>query len=148
MKRQCQSNKVFNITLAATGEQYGLNNMATIEEMKSAVIGGDRRILTLEKVKALTGKRIGTIYFDFQPSQHPKVDEFIVGEIKSEFDLHPDKKSVMKEFKDRPHLIKRMKTTLEIITDDGRRTFLRANAVNSGIFTGPNADYEVWFKEF
>ena len=122
--------------------------MVTIEEMKKAVIAGDTRILTIEKAKGLTGKRIATIYFDFQPRHQPAVDEFTVGEIKSEFELHPDKKSVLRELKDKPHLIKRMKSTLEIVTDEGRRTSLRANAFNSGIFTGPNIDYEVWFKEF
>lgn len=122
--------------------------MVTVEEMKKAVQVGDSRILTIEKAKGLTGKKIATIYFDFKPSQQPKVDEFVVGEIKSEFDLHPDQKSVIREFKSKPHLIKKMKSTLEIITIEGRRTSLRAYPFRSEIFTGPDTDYEVWFKEF
>lgn len=136
------------INLATTGKQCGKHTMATLEEMQHAIRTGDSRILTIDQVKVLTGKRIGTIYFDFQPSHRPEVDEFVVGEMKSEFELHPDKKSVLREFKDKPHIIKRMKSTLEIMTMEGRRTFLRASTFNSGIFTGPDKDYEVWFKEF
>ncbi len=121
--------------------------MASLEEMRKAVEGGITRILTLERVKGLTGKRIATIYFDFRLNHLPQVDEFVIGEIKSEYDLHDDKPKVLKEFKDKPHLIKKMKSTYEILTQDNRRTFLKATATNSGIFTGPDDDYEVWFKE-
>ena len=122
--------------------------MVTIEKMKQEIQAGNTHILTIERAQRLAGKRIGTIYFDFTPHHKPAVDEFVVGEMKSEFDLHPDKKSVLKEFKDKPHIIRRMKSTLEILTEEGRRTFLRASAHNSGIFTGPDKDYEVWFREF
>jgi hypothetical protein len=121
--------------------------MATIEEMKLAVQVGDTRVLTLERAIGLAGKKIATIQFDFQRLQQPTVDEFTVGEIKREFDLHPNQQSVLMEFKDRDHVIKKMKSTLEIITKEGRRTFIQTTAANYGIFTGPDLDYEVWFKE-
>ena len=121
--------------------------MATLDEMKKAVEQGHTKILTMERIKDLTGRRIATIYFDFQQQHRHEVDEFVVGEIKSTFDLHPDQKSVLKELKDRPHLIKRMKSTLEIITEEGRRTTLKAETFRSGIFTGPDIAHEVWFKE-
>ena len=44
-------------------------------------------------------------------------------------------------------LIKRMKYTLEIITEEGRRTFIKAESYKSSIFTGPDSANEVWFKE-
>jgi hypothetical protein len=136
------------LTLAATGNQYGTRNMATVDEMKKAMLTGEAKILTISRVKELAGKRIGTIYFNFHPQHHPEVDEFVVGEMKSEFELHPDKKLVRKQFKNKPHLLKKMQATLEILTCEGRRTSLRAIAMNSGIFTGPDPDYEVWFREY
>jgi hypothetical protein len=123
-----------------------INQMISLEAMRVAVRDGDTKILTIERAKDLTGKRIGTIYFNFTPMHLPEVDEFVIGEMKSEYDLHSDKKSVHKEFRDKPHLIRKMKNTYEIITDEGRRTNLRASSYNSGIFTGPDKDYEVWFK--
>jgi hypothetical protein len=121
--------------------------MASLEEMKVAVISGATKVLTIERAKALKGKRIATIFFDFHQQHLHEVDEFVVGDLKSEFDLLPDKKSVIKQLKDRPHMIRKMKSTFEITTGDDRRTFLKACAYNSGIFTGPDIDFEVWFKE-
>ena len=121
--------------------------MATLEEMKTAVKCGTTKVLTLERAKTLTGKRIATIFFDFSPRHQHQVDEFTMGEIKTVFDLHSDQKAVLAEYKDKPHLIKKMKSTWEIITEEGRRTFLRADGYTGGIFTGPNPDFEVWYKE-
>ena len=121
--------------------------MASLEEMKVAVISGATKVLTIERAKELKGKRIATIFFDFHHLHQHEVDEFIVGDLKSEFDMVPDKKSILRLYKNSPHLIKRMKSTFEITTQDDRRTFLKACAYNSGIFTGPDIDFEVWFKE-
>jgi hypothetical protein len=121
--------------------------MVTLDEMNQAVLHGKTKILTLDRIKELTGKRIATIYFNFLPPFRHKVDEFVVGEIKSAFDLHPDKKSVVKELKNSPHLLKRMKSTLEIITEEGRRTSIRVESYRNGIFTGPDNAFEVWFRE-
>jgi hypothetical protein len=121
--------------------------MATLAEMKEAVLQGKTQVLTIDRVKRLAGKRIATIFFDLQPQHQHIVDEFVVGEIRSEFDLHPNQKSVLKELKSNPHLIRRMKSTMEILTREGRRTFLKAETHRSMIFTGPNNAYEVWFRE-
>lgn len=121
--------------------------MTTLEEMNQAVLQGNTKILTLDRIKELTGKRIATIFFNFQPPHRHAIDEFVIGKVISAFDLHPDQKSVLKELKDRPHLIKRMKSTLEIITEEGRRTFIKAETYKSSIFTGPDNTQEVWFKE-
>ncbi|MDP1622671.1 MAG: hypothetical protein Q8M08_10085 [Bacteroidales bacterium] len=102
--------------------------MATLDEMNQAVLHGKTKILTLDRIKELTGKRIATIYFNFRPPFMHEVDEFIVGEIKSAFDLHPDQKSVVKELKSSPHLLKRMKSTLEVLTEEGRRTSIRVES--------------------
>jgi hypothetical protein len=121
--------------------------MTTLEEMQNAVQEGATKILTLERAKGLKGKRIATIIFDFQPPHRHKVDEFIIGDIKSEFDLQPDQRGVLKEYKEWPHIIRRMKLTYEIITHDNRRTSLRTQSYRNEIFTGPDIDNEVWFKE-
>jgi hypothetical protein len=121
--------------------------MATLEEMKEAVQGGNTKVLTLERAKELLGKRIATICFDMQPKHQHVIDEFTIGEIKSEFELHPDRFQVIKDCKTTPHLLRRMKLTFEIITLDARRTFLQAHTYKNGIFTGPDPDSEVWFKE-
>ena len=85
--------------------------------------------------------------FRFWTPASYQIDEFIVSEIKTEFDLHPDQKSVLSELIDIQHLLIKMKSTWEIITGEGRRTIFRADAYMSGIFTGPNIDYEVLFRE-
>jgi len=121
--------------------------MATLEEMKTAVKCGTTKVLTLERAKALIGKRIATIFFDFKPQHKHQVDEFTVGEIKTVFDLHSDQKAIVMEFKDKPHIIRKMKSTWEIITEEVGRTFLRAECYTGGIFTGPDIDFEVWYKE-
>jgi hypothetical protein len=121
--------------------------MVTLEEMNQAVLQGNTKILTLDRIKELTGKRIATIFFNFQPPHSHTIDEFVIGKVLSAYDLHPDQKSVIKELKGSPHLLKRMKSTLEIITEEGRRTFIKAEVHKSSIFTGPDSAHEVWFKE-
>ena len=105
--------------------------MVTLEEMNQAVLEGKTKVLTLDRIKGLTGKRIATIFFNFRPPYRHEVDEFVVGEIKSAFDLHPDQKSVVKELKGNPHLLKRMKSTMEILTEEGRRTAIRLNLLKA-----------------
>jgi hypothetical protein len=121
--------------------------MVTLEEMNQAVLQGQTKILTLDRIKGLTGKRIATIFFNFRPPYRHEVDEFVVGEIKSAFDLHPDQKAMVKKHKDSPHLLKRMKSTMEILTEEGRRTSLQVETFKSRIFTGPDKAFEVWFRE-
>ena len=115
--------------------------------MNLAVLHGDTKILTLNRIRGLTGKRIATIFFNFRPPYPHEVDEFVVGEIRSAFDLHPDQKSVVKELKGSSHLLKRMKSTMEILTEEGRRTSVQVESLKSGIFTGTDNAFEVWFRE-
>lgn len=121
--------------------------MVTLAEMNQAVVLGKTKMLTLERIKELSGKRIATIFFNFRPPYRHEVDEFVVGEIKSAYDLLPDQKSVVKKLKDSPHLIKRMKSTMEILTQEGRRTSIKVESYKNEIFTGPDNAFEVWFKE-
>jgi hypothetical protein len=121
--------------------------MVTLDEMNQAVIQGKTKMLTLDRITGLTGKRIATFFFDFRPPYRHEADEFVVGKIISAFDLHPDQKSVVEEFKESPHLLNRLKSTMKIITEEGQRTNIQVEPFKSEIFTAPDNDFLVWFKE-
>ncbi len=36
---------------------------------------------------------------------------------------------------------------MEILTEEGRRTPVQVESLKSGIFTGPDNAFEVWFRE-
>ena len=44
-------------------------------------------------------------------------------------------------------VINRMNPTMEILTQEGRRTSVKVESYQNEIFTGPDNTYEVWFKE-
>ena len=56
-----------------------------LSQMKEAVNNKTAKVLTLEAAKLLKGKKIRTIYFGYRGQDG--VDEFIVGDIKSAWDL-------------------------------------------------------------
>jgi len=121
--------------------------MTAKEDFRKALDNFNVRLLTIDRARGLLGRRISAILFDCRSQDIREVDEFVLGEIVTEFDLTHPQQSLSMEFIESPLAKNNMRPFLEITTKDGRRSFLKADAYTGGIFTGPDNDYEVWFKE-
>lgn len=134
-------------------------NTTILNEMREAVKNETAQILTLDKAKELKGKKIRTIYFGYRGQNG--VDEFIVGEIISSLDYERTQKLNDGKFSNRAEYwesymsfenLDAEKTTLKLISEDGRDTYISAhckysNHFNEPTFTCSDADREVYFIE-
>lgn len=131
--------------------------MNTLSQMRQAVNDGTAKVLTLALAKELKGKKIRTIYFGYRGQDG--VDEFIVGDIISEFELatrRSDEKfgnhakyleSYMTE-----RQLDEVKTKLVLLKDDETYTAICChtkywNCFNELTFTCSDADRAVYFIE-
>lgn len=130
--------------------------MKSLNEMKKAVDSKEAQILTVELAKQLKGKSISTIYFGYKGQDG--VDNFVVGEIKSHYDLAKEEsynqhdprfatradywESYMSDAQ-----LNEEKSTLMLLAQDGRETYIRAHSFNCGVFTCSDSDRFVYFVE-
>ncbi len=121
--------------------------MTAKEDIHTALDNFNVRLLTIDRARELLGKRISAILFDYSSQDIREVDEFVLSEIIPEFDHTPPRKSLSRKFVKSPLAKNKMTPVFEITTKDGRRSLLKADAYTGGIFTGPDNDLEVWFKE-
>lgn len=127
--------------------------------MREAVNNGTAKVLTLQAAKELKGKKISTIYFGYRGQDG--VEEFIVGDIISQWDLaakNVDEKNFPEGNQQlhwasfmRPERINESKKTLELLDINGKEFFIRCN-LNSiyfkeETFTCSDADREVFYVE-
>ncbi len=103
------------------------------EEMRTAAINGELKELTISVYPELIGKRIQTIYFGYLDQYG--VDDFVVGELISEWDLagRKDFSEIDPRFKTRQEYwasfmrskeIAECKNTLTILTSEGKQTYI------------------------
>lgn len=107
---------------------------ATINEMRTAYFNNELEVLTLDAAKSLEGKKIQTFFFGYD--HQDGVDEFVIGEIISEYELAKRNTEGFKtnqaeywESYMTEKQLNEMKTTLQIITTDGRKTYIRHNPI-------------------
>lgn len=105
-----------------------------INEMRAAVKNNTAKPLTMADVNRLHGKKIRTIYFGYNGQDH--TDEFVVGKIVSYSTLITNKE-----------MAHRHADVMEILTDEGRQTFIRSHPENHGEFTCSDSDRTVYFIE-
>lgn len=99
-----------------------------LQELREAADTKKLDFLTVDKAKALKGKRIQTIYFGY--SGQDGVNDFIVGDVVSQFDL-AKKDTSMKGYANRAEywesymskeMLDEMKTNLGLMTEKGEHT--------------------------
>lgn len=128
--------------------------MDLLQELRELASNGKLETLTLEKAKKLQGKRIQTIYFGY--AHQDGVDDFIVGEIISEYELALRDTSA-DGFENRakywesymtPSRLHEVKTQLVILTKDNRNTYIRTNTEGyyANIFWCSDSDRFVQFR--
>lgn len=86
------------------------------EQMYEAVDNGTAKILTLNSIESLKGKRIATIYFGYEGQDG--IDEFVVGDLKTSLELMPEDAHA----RSNPRLVKAASNKLLLHTADGRNT--------------------------
>jgi len=131
--------------------------MKNLEELRNAVTNKSAQILTLDLANKLKGKHISTIYFGYRGQDG--FDNFIVGEIRSSYDLAKDDtnyKSIDPKFNNRAEYwecymtkekLNDEKSTMVLLASDGRDTFIRAHSINDGVFSCSDTDRFVYFVE-
>lgn len=128
--------------------------MNTLEQtMKQAVENKTAKILTLDLAKELKGKRIATIYFGYRGQNG--VNDFIVGEIKSRYDLAKEELNCGKysnraeywESYMTENQLEETKTNLMLMKEDETNTHIGAHSFNDGAFTCSDSDRFVYFIE-
>lgn len=126
--------------------------MRTINEMRQLVADKKTNLLTIDKANGLIGKEISTIYFGYRGQDG--VDQFVVGEIISEYELA--KRQPVDGYANRadywednlaPEKIEAYKRELAILTSDGRDTFIRCYS-DEGIFWCSDSDRFVQYIEY
>lgn len=109
--------------------------MKTLEEMIKLQDEGKLDILTIDKAKELRGKKIQILNFGYAHQDH--TDEFVVGEILSEFEIAQRNKDGFKGFKSQaeywesfmsPQKLEAMKESFELLNDKGGHTFAKYSA--------------------
>ena len=124
--------------------------MNKIKFMWEAVENKTAKVLDVETARELLGQKIRTIYFGYKDQNG--VDEFVIGEIISEYeyaernpcDGYENQARYWDKIMTRAKLAER-KNTMIIITDDGRNTYFRAYTENKGIFSCTDIDRFVYF---
>lgn len=122
----------------------------TLNTMREAVKTKTAEILTLLDAKDLKGKKIATIYFGYNGQDG--VDEFVIGEIISEYenaernpcDGYDNQARYWDSYMTREQL-EECKNKMLIITDDGRNTYISAHPENQGIFSCSDIDRFVYY---
>jgi hypothetical protein len=122
----------------------------TLKQMREAANNGTAQELTIDLAKSLIGKKIVTIYFGYEGQDG--IDEFVIGEIISEYDYHKTKpcdgyasRSDYWESYMEPSALERTKQTLTIITSDGRDTAIRVDKSQDSRFHCSDEDRTVLF---
>lgn len=129
-----------------------------LNEMRQAHQNQELNILTLEAAKQLKGKRIQIIYFGYKGQDG--VADFIVGEIKSEFELaelevneqlfpeHGNRAKYWESFMSEEKLNQR-KQTLCLLTSDGKDLYIKCHLydLDGNTFTCSDADRYVFYRE-
>lgn len=129
-----------------------------IKEMRQAHQNGELNILTLEAAKQLTGKRIQTIYFGYKGQDG--VTDFIVGDIKSEYELaeleanaelfpkHGNRAKYWESIMSEDQLSKR-KQTFCLLDEQGKNTYIKCHSydLDGNTFTCSDADRYVFYRE-
>lgn len=125
--------------------------------MREAVNNGTAKVLTLELAKQLKGKRIRTIYFGYKGQDG--VQEFIVGEFASQFELA--QKESHEEYSTRAKYwesymserqLDEKKTNIMLLSADGNNYHICChtkynNWFDELTFTCSDSDREVYFIE-
>lgn len=130
-------------------------------EMKSLYNKGALKELTVEAAQALKGKRIKTLYFGY--AGQDGVDDFVVGNIVSEYDYYlncpsetegrfPDEKgnkNLIDYWKSCGNFdaIERSKRTLYLLDSNGYDTMIRVDTKDGNIFTCSDTDRIVYYTE-
>lgn len=139
---------------AAAVKKERRNKMKTLEQLREAVANKTAKVLTVDLANELKGRKIATIYFGYRGQDG--IDEFIVGDVKSEYDFA---ETIIEGFEKEGNQarrwdavmsasqIKRYKNTMILLTADGRNTFIRAHEENHGAFTCSDTDRFVYFIE-
>lgn len=111
------------------------------------------KALTLEIAKTLIGKEIKTFYSGYAGQNGQ--DQFVVGSIKSQLEIAESKPYYNDNFKNyaeywksfmTPEKLKEAKSTLELVTTDGRNTAIRCHSYFQDIFTCSDIDRVVTFE--
>lgn len=140
----------------------GINESKELyREMKALYNEGELKELTIEAAQALKGKRIKTLYFGY--AGQDGVDDFVVGNIISEYDYYlncpsetegrfPDEKgnkNLIDYWKSRGFfdVIEESKKTLYLLDSDGYDTMFRLHTEGDNTFTCSDVDRIVYYKE-
>ena len=128
--------------------------MKTLQQLREAVANKTAQVLTVDLANELKGRKIATIYFGYRGQDG--IDNFIVGEVKSEYQ---QAETITEGFEKEgnqarrwdavmsPSQLNKYKSTMLIVTAEGRNTFIRAHEENHGAFTCSDTDRFVYFVE-
>jgi len=128
--------------------------MKTLQQLREAVANKTAQVLTVDLANELKGRKIATIYFGYRGQDG--IDNFIVGEVKSEYQ---QAETITEGFEKEGNQARRWdavmstsqlnkyKSTMLILTAEGRNTFIRAHEENHGAFTCSDTDRFVYFVE-
>jgi len=131
--------------------------MKTLKDLRTAVENKEAKVLTIALANQLKGKRIATIYFGYKGQDG--INEFTVGEIVSELEIARRDvafSEIDPRFNNRAEYwesymtesqLNEEKSTLHLLTDEGKETYIRAHSFNKGEFTCSDSDRNVFFIE-
>jgi len=128
--------------------------ITTIEQkIRQAVKDKTAEVLTEELARELKGKKIATIYFGYKGQDG--FDEFVVGDIKSRYDLakeelncgkYANRAEYWESYMSEKQLYE-VKNELMLLKEDGTSSHHCAHSFNYGAFTGSDSDRFVYFIE-
>lgn len=139
--------------LREIGKHVNGAKVSLLREMKYADSHDELDELNIDNVHELVGKHIQTLYYGYDGQDG--VDDFVVGEIVSEYEIASREtlddgrtraqywESYMSE-----NQLRREKETLQILTADGRETYIRHNPSENydGEFYCSDTDRTVYFR--
>lgn len=128
---------------------------ALLNEMRQAASKGELETLTVDIARSLQGKKIQTIYFGYKGQDG--VDEFIVGELKTKYEIAQEQQVEGFESRAdgwdkrmRPAQLEAVKSQIQLITEDGRNTYISSTPWESKFADGAmwcsDADRFVLFR--
>ena len=126
--------------------------MTLLQQMRLDARNKKLQLLTIEDAKALKGKTIQTIYFGYQGQDG--ADEFVVGDIVSEYDLakkdtsistHANRAAYWESFMDSNRL-ESTKNKLVLLREDGTSTYIKAELPYDNTFWCSDSDRFVKYQ--
>jgi len=123
-----------------------------LNELRVSAKNKELTLLTLEDVESLKGKRIQTIYFGYNGQDG--VDDFVVGDVLSEYEI-AQKDTDIDGFENRAKYwesymsksqLADQKAKLQILTADGRKTYIRCESNHESVFWCSDSDRFVQYR--